>query len=63
MTNLTNDEMLDLGKTRSAREWDDVCDRIKAARGGHYPPDWWARIQQSGFMAQTERTWKPEVRS
>ena len=54
---LTDDEMFDLGKTRSEREWNAVCDRIKAARGGHYPIEWFRRIVRSGFMAKTQKTW------
>lgn len=29
-----------------------VCDAIKDARDGQYPPDWWRRIKLSGLMAQ-----------
>lgn len=60
---LTDSEMIDLGKTRSESEWNDVCDRIKAARGGHYPEDWFRRVNMSGFMAQTVRTWTKETKS
>lgn len=55
---LTDAEMLDLGKTRSDREWGDVCDRIKAARDGQYPCEWFRRIVLSGFMAQTQKSWR-----
>lgn len=54
---LTDAEIIDLGKTRDEREWNDVCDRIKAARGGNYPREWFNRIVRSGFMAQTQRSW------
>ena len=54
---LTRDEIIDLGKTRNEREWGEVCDRIKAARGGNYPREWFRRIVVSGFMAQTQRSW------
>ena len=54
---LTDAEIIDLGKTRNEREWGEVCDRIKAARGGNYPREWFRRIVVSGFMAQTQRSW------
>lgn len=55
---LTDAEMFDLGKTRSEEEWGEVCDRIKAARGGHYLCEWFRRIVLSGFMAKTQATWR-----
>lgn len=54
---LTDAEMFDLGKTRSGVEWNEICNRIKKARGGHYPREWFARIIRSGFMARIEATW------
>lgn len=55
---LTDAEMIDLGKTRNDREWGDVCDRIKAARDGQYPREWFPRVVLSGFMAQTQKSWR-----
>lgn len=54
---LTDAEMFDLGQTRNEIEWNAVCDRIKAARGGHYPREWFNRIIRSGFLTQTKRSW------
>lgn len=25
-------------------KWRAVCDEVKNARGGSYPPDWWSKI-------------------
>lgn len=38
--------------------WDKVCDEIKAARGGRYPPDWWARVVKSGLMKRVTDWWR-----
>lgn len=55
---LTDAEMFDLGKTRSVEEWGEVCDRIKAARGGYYPREWFTRIVLSKFMNEVQVTWR-----
>jgi len=54
---LTEVELHDLAATKSGREWDDVADRIKDARGGVYPPDWWQMVQRSGLYARVKAAW------
>jgi hypothetical protein len=39
---ITEAELTKLEKTKTAEEWDATCDEIKKARGGAYPPNWWA---------------------
>lgn len=56
--NLTDDEMKALKNTKSSVEWNAQCDKIKRARNGEYPPDWWAKIQLSGFMHSVAANWK-----
>lgn len=58
MSNITDDELAALEAVRSAKEWDAACDRIKAAREGVYPPDWWERVNLSGMMHRILSRWK-----
>ena len=48
--NLTEAEMAKLQKVTSSTEWNKVCDEIKEARGGEYPPDWFAKVVMSGLF-------------
>jgi hypothetical protein len=52
LEHLTEDEYVDLLATRNGREWDRACDRVKAARNGQYPYDWFSRMNRSGVMAR-----------
>lgn len=47
---ITDEELKDLEACQSAQDWRDACDRIKAARGGMYPDDWWDKVKLSGMM-------------
>jgi uncharacterized circularly permuted ATP-grasp superfamily protein len=38
--------------------WNAACERIKAARAGAFPSDWWARVMQSGLMRRVVESWK-----
>lgn len=58
--NITDQEIANLNATRSSIEWNSVCDQIKAARGGEYPPDWWNRIMMTGLAAQIHDAWGEE---
>lgn len=41
---MTEQEVIDLMESsKSAREWEDNCDKVKDACGG-YPGFWWATI-------------------
>lgn len=54
---LVADEYTKLKAAKSAEEWDEVCDEIKAARGGQYPSDWYQRVILSGFAASVQMNW------
>ncbi len=56
--NLTEAEFLDLTSTKNEEEWNAACDRVKAARDGAYPPDWWPRMMLSGVMHRHFATWR-----
>ena len=58
INNITDQEVAKLKATRSSIEWNRVCDEIKNARGGEYPPDWWNRIMMTGLMAQIHDAWE-----
>ena len=49
MENLTEVEYNELVNARSEEEWEVACGRVKDARGGHYPADWYAKILRSGI--------------
>lgn len=53
MAVITEEEPAALGRCRSESERNEVCDRIKAARGGAYPIDWYDRVMRSGLCART----------
>lgn len=47
---ITDEEISLLKACGSEEEWNSTCDKIKKARGGKYPNDWWPKIVQSGMM-------------
>lgn len=47
-----------LGETKSEVEWNKICDEIKAAHGGIYPPDWFFKVQVTGLYARAKAGWK-----
>lgn len=56
--NITNEELSKLRSTRSEQEWNSICDEIKAARNGQYPPDWWAKVMMSGLASAVRDQWR-----
>lgn len=52
METLTDAELERLKTCRSEDDWDAACTAIKKAHGGRYPSDWFARVLQSGLMAE-----------
>lgn len=58
---LTDAEMFRLLGTRSETEWNQVCDAIKQARDGQYPPDWWSRMMLSGVAEEIMCSWKTKT--
>lgn len=47
---LTVGELRDLENTQSAAEWNILCDKIKSARGGSYPTNWYQEVILSGLI-------------
>lgn len=45
---LTAEEMAMLDAVSTAEEHRVACDKIKDARGGDYPPDWYEKMLASG---------------
>jgi hypothetical protein len=46
---LTSDELLRLEDSKTEDEWNNICDDVKKARGGSYPPDWYNKVLASGL--------------
>jgi hypothetical protein len=46
---LTDEEFSELNGATTAEAWADACNKVKAARGRDYPPDWYARIIAQGI--------------
>lgn len=42
--------------SKSEKEWNDNCDKVKAANAG-YPEFWFATIIMSGLAARTQSNW------
>lgn len=55
--NLTEAELAALNATTSEREWNAVCDAIKAARDGEYPPDWLERVLFENVIVRARKRW------
>lgn len=56
--NLTDEEFEAFISAKNEREWNELCDKVKAARNGVYPPDWFARMNKSGVMHMVMSSWK-----
>jgi hypothetical protein len=41
----------------SESNWDDNCDKVKAANGGDYPSFWYQAIIFSGVLGQSRSQW------
>lgn len=49
--NLTDQEIATLEACPNSDAWNDACLAIKSARGGHYPPDWYAKVLAPGGIS------------
>ena len=49
---LTTEEFNALKAAKSEKEWNGVCDKVKAARGGEYPADWFPRVILTGLAGR-----------
>lgn len=50
--NLTEAELNELKNTKNETEWNALCDKIKAARKGSYPPDWFNKVLLTGVISE-----------
>ena len=50
------------GKTTSVDEWNKEVDKIKVARNGEYPPDWFPLILQDGIGWNHPPTPNPTIK-
>lgn len=55
--NLLPGELRNLLAARSAAEWNRVVDEIRRVRGGHFPPDWGARVVQARLLQHVRKGW------
>ena len=58
---LTDEEMGSLISVKSEVDWADACRKIKSARGGQYPHDWFARVLQTGLMTRVCSSFTPNA--
>ncbi len=49
---LTEEEMIMIKSACGGYEWNDVCDAIKEARNGQYPPDWFEKVLGAGLIEE-----------
>ena len=54
---ITDDELKDLEACQSAQDWRNATNKIKAARGGMYPDDWWDKVKLSSMMDRIMYRW------
>ena len=43
--------------SKNEQQWNDNCDKVKAANGGNYPSFWFVAINLSGVMSVTSSQW------
>lgn len=55
--NLTTGELARINACQTAQEWQAICDAVKAARKGAYPPDWFPVVLQSGLCDRVVKRW------
>ncbi len=48
--NITAEELAKLNAADTEDEWNAVCDDVKTARDGEYPPDWFVKVMRSGVL-------------
>lgn len=58
MEKLTDEEFKDLTSAKNEEEWNAAYDRVKEARQGQYPRDWWPRMMLSGVMRRVFDSWE-----
>jgi len=48
--NITDEELQMIETVQTEQQWSEACLKIKRARQGAYPPDWWPKVKTSGLM-------------
>lgn len=54
---LTEEEFAEIQSCESEAVWFDICRRVKEARGGQYPNDWFPRVVNSGLASERIALW------
>ena len=55
----TSEGVVELMRTsKSEEEWNNNCDKVKAANGKDYPAFWYESIMLSGVAYEVMRRWK-----
>lgn len=54
---LSPEELFLLRTARGGIEWEQIKGRIRAARGGNLPPDWYIVTMGSGMIANKIKEW------
>lgn len=49
---ITDEELNMLEACNTEEQWNAACDRIKGARGGTYPEDWFFKVLVSGMVGR-----------
>jgi len=55
--NLTDQELNALKNSKNETEWNSICDQIKRARSGQYPPDWFPKVLATGLIQTVQLGW------
>jgi hypothetical protein len=60
MSLITESELFMLKETTNAQEWNSACDKIKRARNGQYPEDWYERVMLPGVIREAAERFKKQ---
>ena len=56
---MTKDEVIKLmTSSKSEKQWNENCDKVKAAHKGGYPSYWYETFIVSGVIAAMQKSWK-----
>ncbi len=54
---ISEEELSTLRNSSSPQEWNLACSKIKEARDGEYPHDWWDKVMLSGLSVVVDKRW------
>lgn len=57
MSKMTDEEFAEICAAQTEVQYHEAVQRIKRARDGEYPDDWWARVVQSGTLRKITARW------